>query len=58
MRDFLNALEAVLAPTLVTSAEVRTSLEDIAKFRSYVGDRAPSLKMILEHFAATLPQAK
>jgi hypothetical protein len=58
VRDFLNALEAALAPTLSESKEIRQSLQDIAQFRSYVNDRAPSLKMILEHFATTLPQTK
>jgi hypothetical protein len=52
----LNALESRLAPKLAESADVRKSLEDIAQFRNYVQDRAPSLKMILEHFAATLPK--
>lgn len=58
VRDLLNAIEALLAPKLSQSAEIRQSLEDIAKFRSYVNDRAPSLKMILEHFALTLPQLR
>ncbi|HVY73015.1 MAG TPA: hypothetical protein VG984_03135 [Candidatus Paceibacterota bacterium] len=58
VRDFLSAIESILAPHISKSAEVRTSLEDITKFRSYVNDRSPSLKMILEHFAATLPHVK
>lgn len=56
VRDFLARIETVLASKIGESAAVRTSLEDIAKFRSYVNDRSPSLKMILEHFAATLPK--
>lgn len=56
VRDFLARVEAALAPKIGESAAVRASLDDIAKFRSYVNDRAPSLKMILEHFAATLPK--
>lgn len=55
VRDFLNGLEVVLYMGTPKSFE---GLADIAKFRSYVNDRAPSLKMILEHFAATLPQIK
>lgn len=58
VRDLLNGIESLLAPKLSASTEIRQSLEDIAKFRSYVNDRAPSLKMILEHFALTLPTLK
>lgn len=62
-REFLNEVEATLygrmqveqGPTLL---EVREALADIAHFREYLSDRAPSLKMILEHFAATLPTLK
>lgn len=56
VRDFLARFEVALAPKVGESPAVRASLEDIAKFRSYVNDRSPSLKMILEHFAATLPR--
>ena len=54
-REFINGLEAALYKQK-TSREVREGLEDIAHFRQYLSDRAPSLKMILEHFAATLPK--
>ncbi|MCX6820194.1 MAG: hypothetical protein NT019_02875 [Candidatus Adlerbacteria bacterium] len=62
-RSFLNELEAVLykklgAAELVLKKEIREGLQDIAHFRDYLSDRAPSLKMILEHFAATLPLIK
>ena len=53
-RDFVNGLEAELYKQL-TSKEIREGLEDIAHFRTYLSDRSPSLKMILEHFAVTLP---
>lgn len=61
VRDFLDAVEAVLYMELHKTADkskqdILDGLTDIAHFRQYLGDRAPSLKMILEHFAATLPK--
>lgn len=55
VRDLLLGLEAVLAPR-IAEPEVREGLEDIAKVRSYVGDRSPALKMLLEHLALSLPK--
>lgn len=60
-RTFVNGLESVLYGALSNSAdkakrEIVEGLGDVAHFRQYLGDRAPSLKMILEHFAATLPK--
>jgi len=57
VRDFLNGLEAALHPKM-SLLQARTALEDIAKARSYVGDRSPSLKMLLEHLALCVPQLK
>lgn len=54
VRDFVNGLEVELYKQ-ETSSEIREGLQDIAHFRQYLSDRSPSLKMILEHFAATLP---
>ena len=54
VRDFINALETELAPR-VQNAAARQGLEDIAMVRDYVGDRSPSLKMLLEHLALSLP---
>ncbi len=54
VRDFVNALEAELAPK-ASDQKVRQGLEDIAMARSYLGDRSPSLKMLLEHLALSLP---
>lgn len=51
VRAFLNDLEKILY-----EAEKMEGLSDIAKVRSYVGDRSPSLKMLLEHLALSLPQ--
>ncbi len=52
VRDFVNALEAQLY-----NQGVREGLEDIAKVRSYLGDRSPSLKILLEHLALCLPKS-
>jgi DNA polymerase III, delta subunit len=66
-RNFLNALEvdlygrfsaraSMIAPKeLSLTQDIREGLQDIGHFRQYLADRSPSLKMILEHFAATLP---
>jgi hypothetical protein len=54
VREFLLELEAELAKK-IKNKEARAGLEDIAKVRSYVADRSPSLKMLLEHLALTLP---
>ena len=54
--DFLNELEALLHKNIAKSREVRKSLEDIAKIRSYANDRSPSFKMLLEHLALSLPK--
>ena len=56
VREFLAGLESVLHKNLTKSAEVRQGLADIARVRSYVGDRSPSLKMLLEHLALSLPR--
>lgn len=52
VRNFLNALEAVVYET---KGDRTQALADIARMRQYAGDRAPSLKMLLEHLATTLP---
>jgi hypothetical protein len=59
VRELLGGLETELYGQLQKTngkKEYVEALEDIAKVRSYVGDRSPSLKMLLEHLAATLPQ--
>ncbi len=56
VREFLLALEIHCVKLNFTqTAEGRQGLEDIARIRSYLADRSPSLKMLLEHLAATLP---
>lgn len=54
-RDFVNALEVELYRLNLSKSEVRRALDDLAAVRDYLGDRAPSLKMLLEHLALALP---
>lgn len=58
-REFLNALEgelyAAFSEKEAARAPLARGMEDIGLFRMYLGDRAPSIKMMLEHLAATLP---
>ena len=54
VREFLDALEAELHPA-IKKQEVREGMQDIAKVRSYLGDRSPALKMLLEHLTLSLP---
>ncbi|HEY4501648.1 MAG TPA: hypothetical protein VJJ20_01100 [Candidatus Paceibacterota bacterium] len=54
VRDFINALEAELYKK-IKDAKARQALADIAKVRDYLRDRSPSLKMLLEHLALSLP---
>jgi hypothetical protein len=59
VRAFVNGLETELHTKLLQSQgkkEFREALEDIAKVRSYAGDRSPSFKMLLEHLALVLPK--
>ncbi|OGC84505.1 hypothetical protein A3F55_02080 [Candidatus Adlerbacteria bacterium RIFCSPHIGHO2_12_FULL_53_18] len=60
VRALLNELERELHVRLRKShiREMREGLEDIAKVRSYVGDRSPSLKMLMEHLALSIPILK
>ncbi len=56
VRDFINALETeCMKLNFAQKAEGRQGLQDIAMVRDYVGDRAPSLKILLEHLALSLP---
>lgn len=55
-REFVNTLElALYEGHQMSFKNRRVALEDIAKVRSYLGDRSPSLKMLLEHLALVLP---
>lgn len=58
-REFLGGLEGELYLELQKSRgkkNIREGIEDIAKIRSYLSDRSPSLKMLLEHLAVSLPK--
>lgn len=58
VRELLQGLEAELHQSLQkTKGDKATlaGLPDIAQVRSYVSDRSPSLKMLLEHLALSLP---
>jgi hypothetical protein len=58
VRDFLGGLELQLHQALATSKdkrEILVALQDISQIRSYANDRSPSLKMLLEHVALSLP---
>lgn len=54
---FLNSLEKALHGVFrkKSSPDVTSGLLDIERGRGYLHDRAPSVKMILEHLALTLP---
>ncbi len=54
VRDFVNALEVELHKK-IGEPKARQGLEDIGMVRGYLGDRSPSLKMLLEHLAVALP---
>ncbi len=54
IRRFMDALEKEIYEGAFPGRE--ESLQDIAHLRRYLSDRSPSLKMILEHLAASLPQ--
>lgn len=56
VREFVNALEVLLLKK-IQDHSVREGLSDIAKVRSYLSDRSPSLKMLLEHLALCLPKS-
>ncbi len=65
VRELINALERELYAmfskkgTLAGEREaLARGLSDLALFRKYLADRSPSLKMLLEHLAATLQSLK
>jgi hypothetical protein len=55
---FLLELEIVLGEKLEESKnkDLVSSLDEIVSVRQFLFDRAPSPKIILEHFALTLPK--
>ncbi len=46
--DFVNGLEVMLSKDIKKNSQ---ALQDIAMVRDYLGDRSPSIKMLLEHLA-------
>lgn len=52
-RDFVAALEVELAKDARKHAQ---ALHDLSMVRDYLRDRSPSLKMLLEHLALSLPK--
>ena len=59
--EFLNELEVFLNEQIKRqslSVGFISSLEDLQKKRQFLFDRAPSIKMIIEHFSLSLPQLK
>lgn len=56
-RLFLESLERALHPRLSggDSRPVASSLQDVLLAKRYLSDRSPSLKLLLEHLALTLP---
>lgn len=61
VRELLDGLELELMQTLKKTKGDKVfldALQDITKVRSYVSDRSPSLKMLLEHLALSIPILK
>ena len=56
VREFVGGLEVELYKHINKSSKIRDGLRDIALVRDYLHDRSPSLKMLLEHLALSLPQ--
>ncbi len=52
--DLVNGLEAALATNVKKNTQ---ALEDLAMVRGYLADRSPSIKLLLEHLALSLPTA-
>ncbi len=57
-RDFLSHLEEALYSHLGTDAQYATALHDVVSAKRYLGDRSPSVKILLEHLALTIPLQK
>lgn len=55
-RVFLVSLEKALYAKLPSNPELAEPLTDVITASKYLSDRAPSLKLLLEHLALTVPQ--
>lgn len=55
--SFLNNLEVILREKIdFSSKEQAETLGEIIKCRDYLNDRAPSIKLLLEHIALIVPE--
>lgn len=57
-RDFLAHLETALHARFLADTRYAASLEDVITAKRYLSDRSPSVKMLLEHLALTIPFGK
>ncbi len=55
-RIFLVSLEKAMYARLPADATLAGPLEDVITASKYLSDRAPSLKLLLEHLALTVPK--
>jgi DNA polymerase III delta prime subunit len=54
-RVFLESLERALYVHLSTGGAIAEALADVVTAKRYLSDRAPSLKLLFEHLALTVP---
>lgn len=54
-RDFLTHLELALAARVGSDARYANAITDVISAKRYLSDRGPSLKILLEQIALTLP---
>ena len=57
-RIFLVSLERAMYPHLDKDPNIATAIEDVISASKYLSDRAPSLKILLEHLALSVPRMK
>lgn len=57
-RLFLVSLERAMYPHLDKDPNVAMAIEDVISASKYLSDRAPSLKILLEHLALSVPRMK
>lgn len=53
--QLLNGLEIILSEERKGTSGINTVLEEIIKSKSYLEDRSPSIKLLLEHIAVNIP---
>ena len=57
-RDFLSHLESALYARLASDKSYADSIKDVITAKRYLFDRGPSVKILLEHLALTIPLKK